>query len=95
MLALALAEDGDGLIDLLGALQPPFGPLHPAPETLSWENPALHLPLPAIREYMAGMRGRVIEIAYMTANDRPWIYHVVDTEFLRSWLDNPDFHMIK
>ena len=39
--------------------------------------------------------GKVYEINYQTANGKNLQYHVGDIEFLRNWIFDKDFHMIK
>ena len=40
------------------------------------------------------MPGQVFDMYYTVAGDR-WVSHMVDTTFLRAWLQHPNFHMIK
>ena len=63
-----------------------FGPALP---TLS--RPSLE----EISAYVQSMPGEVYEIYYETASNGQWIYHIVDTEFMRAWLNHPRFRMIK
>jgi hypothetical protein len=88
-LALALAERYDGWIDLDGAIRPPV-----RPGDLPRPYGDTEKELGAISAYVNAMPGRVVEISYMTSGDR-WVYHVVDTTFMREWLRHPHFHMIK
>ena len=85
-MALALADRYDGLIDMGGAITPP-GVYHDP-----YSDPAEALRI--ISAYMHAMPGRVIEITYLTSGDH-WVYHIVDTAFLRAWLRHSHFHMIK
>lgn len=82
---LGLAEATGGLIDLYGAIAPP--------------DPSAVLPpahdVEAVRAYIREMPGRIIEVPYELAAGGDWIFHIVDAEFLRMWLNHPDFHMIK
>lgn len=51
--------------------------------------------LEEVSAFVHSLPGKVYEFPYMTANDRPWVSHVVDTTFLCAWLEHPHFHMIK
>ena len=63
-----------------------FGPALPE----RWE-PSLE----EISVYVHGIPGTVYEIYYERANGKLWVYHIVDTTFMESWLHNPRFRMIK
>ena len=63
-----------------------FGPLLPErPET----------PLEEISAYVHSFPGRAYEIHYDTANHKRWVYHIVDAAFLRAWMHDPHFYMVK
>jgi hypothetical protein len=63
-----------------------FGSLLPPHSEPSFEE---------ISAFVQGMPGKVYEIYYETARETQWVYHIVDTTFLRAWLNHPHFHMIK
>ncbi len=91
-LTLLLAERYDGLIDMNGAITPP---LQPGRRYKLNEYP-WHA-IEEIHEFVQSQPGRVIEVLY-EVSPWPWdtwVYHIVDTAFLRAWLKHPYFHMIK
>ncbi|WP_371865594.1 DUF6368 family protein [Dictyobacter alpinus] len=47
------------------------------------------------RRCTGSLLGRIFHMYYKTARDIPWIYHLVDPDFLRAWLQHLHFHMIK
>ena len=47
----------------------------------------------AVRRYVDGRPGLIREVAYSLAVGGTWIYHLVDSRFLRAWLQDPDFHL--
>ena len=51
----------------------------------------------AVEQYVQelSLPGRVFHMYYITARNTIWIYHLVDPDFLRAWLQHPHFHMIK
>jgi hypothetical protein len=51
--------------------------------------------LEEISAFVRPMPGRVFEQYYTVPPDRRWVSHMVDTTFLRAWLQHPHFHMIK
>ena len=54
------------------------------------------LPLPDAAVWSScGLQGSAIEIAYSIDETRFGKVHVVDVDFLRSWILRPNFHMIK
>ena len=63
-----------------------FGPIWP-------EHPGT--PLEDISAYVHSFPGRVYEIYYDTANHKRWVYHLVDATFLRAWMNDPHFYMVK
>ena len=63
-----------------------FGPALPE----RWE-----LSLEEISAYVHSIPGSVYEIYYERASGKPWVYHIVDTTFMRAWLNHPRFRMIK
>lgn len=63
-----------------------FGPIWPErPET----------PLEGISAFVHSMPGNVYEIYYETANRKRWVHHIVDATFLRAWMNDPHFYMVK
>ena len=63
-----------------------FGPVWPK---------HVETPLEDISAYVHSMPGNVYEIYYETGRHTRWVFHIVDTTFLRAWMDHPRFHMIK
>jgi hypothetical protein len=54
------------------------------------------LPLPDSDKWVHfGLAGKVVETVYDLDADRTAPVHIVDAEFLRSWMLQPQFHMIK
>jgi hypothetical protein len=99
-LAALLAERYHGVIDLLGALMPPDMPwrawhLAGRPGTVSDPDQRTAASLEAISRYVTAMPGTVHEIYYDLSEHQIWVWHIVDVAFLRAWLHNPRFHMIK
>lgn len=89
-LTLTMAERFGGLINMRGAITPPI------PRERSMR--AKKYPwctLEEISAYVRQMPGRIWEIPYETGSGRNWVYHIVDSAFLRTWLRHPNFHMIK
>lgn len=76
--ALQLCERFGGLVNMLCSIQP-----HSREEVT----------LEQISEFVRAQPGRVIEVPYLTGLDKPWVYHIVDAEFLRHWLEHPYFRM--
>jgi Family of unknown function (DUF6368) len=89
-LALQLAERYDGIIDMNGAITPPVHPGGYYP----FGNYPWHT-LEEISAFVHAMPGRVLERYYTVSPDRRWVSHMVDTTFMRAWLEHPHFHMIK
>jgi hypothetical protein len=99
-LATQLAERYHGVIDLLGALMPPDMPWrswHLAGRQGTVSDPGQRTAdsLEAISSYVTAMPGTVHEIYYDLSEHQIWVWHIVDVAFLRAWLHNPHFHMIK
>jgi len=90
LLALAIAERFDGIIDFGGLL---FPPLTPNQKEFIWE-PRWEDAEPFSRKLIDSMPGVAIAVPYTTVS-RTWVYHVADTTFMRAWLAQPHFHMIK
>jgi hypothetical protein len=74
------------LIALEAEMHEKFGPILPARSEPSLED---------ISAYIHSMPGNVYEIYYETGRKTRWVYHIVDTTFLRAWLTHPRFQMIK
>ena len=86
-LILSLAERYEGIIDFHGQIAPPLSLddyLNPSPEVLQ-----------DISAYVQALPGKVYERYYTTGRMTPYVSHMVDTTFMRGWLQNPRFHMIK
>lgn len=90
LLALAIAERFDGIIDFGGVL---FPPLTDGPYDFIW-GPKWEDAEPFSRKLIDSMPGVAIAVPYTTVS-RTWVYHVADTTFMRAWLAQPHFHMIK
>jgi hypothetical protein len=77
----------DSPLDKISAdMEEKFGPvLPPCPEPSLGE----------ISAFVQGMPGKVYEIYYETARKTQWVYHIVDTTFMRAWLSHPHFYMVK
>jgi Family of unknown function (DUF6368) len=89
-LALRLAERYDGIIDMDGAITPPLRP----DGNYTLDNYPWHT-LEEISAFVHAMPGRAFESYYTVSPSRRWVSHLVDTIFLRAWLEHPYFHMIK
>ncbi len=74
------------LIALEAEMLEKFGPVWPE---------RVETPLEDISAYVHSMPGNVYEIYYETGRKTRWVYHIVDTTFLRAWMDHSRFHMIK
>jgi hypothetical protein len=54
------------------------------------------MPIPPEKMWLdCGLRGRAIPVVYAIDESRSAKVHVVDADFLRSWMSHPDFHMVK
>ena len=49
----------------------------------------------ATEAFLRAMPGRVLTVPYQTLDDRTWVEHICDAEFMQAWLKHPSFHMIK
>lgn len=47
----------------------------------------------AVRRYVRHRPGVLLETPYTVWDESIWIYHIVDSRFLGSWLDDPDFYL--
>ncbi len=45
--------------------------------------------------FLRAMPGRVLTVPYQTLNERTWVEHICDADFMQAWLKHPSFHMIK
>jgi hypothetical protein len=53
-------------------------------------------PIPPPDEWQAlGLSGRTVAAAYQIDEGRTGATHIVDVEFLRWWMRQPQFHMVK
>lgn len=92
LLALALAERFNGIIDFGGVL---FPPLTKSQDAIVWDaNAKWEDAEPFSRKLIDSMPGVAIAVPYTTVS-RTWVYHIADTTFMRAWLAQPHFHMIK
>ena len=95
-LALYLARVYGGVINFNGALIP--ASTHSEEEKASLTRPfdASWSQIAAPREqFFAKLPGRIVALPYRVTDDRMWVTHVADCEFMAAWLSHPDFHMIK
>jgi hypothetical protein len=80
-------SDPDSPFNKISAeMEEKFGPLLP---------PRVEPSMEEISAFVQGMPGKVYEIYYETARKTLWVYHIVDTTFLREWMNHPHFYMIK
>lgn len=100
--ALGMAEQCDGLVDLGGAIAPaprhwelPLGPNASPAEIGARFERVTFAPLEDVHAYVRQLPGRVYERYYTIDRDRRWVSHVMDLEAFRAWMRHPDFHMIK
>jgi hypothetical protein len=89
-IVLLLAERYDGIIDLNGAFYPPP---KPGQVDMSIEDKTVEDVEQYVKEL--SLPGRIFHMYYSTGSDTTWIYHLVNPDFLRAWLQHPHFHMIK
>ena len=87
-IALLLAERYDHIIDL-GALRPPLQPGR------RWDIESDTIE--DVEQYVRSLAfpGHIFHMYYTTARDTRWVHHLVDTQWFRSWLQHPNFHMVK
>ncbi|MGW1412705.1 DUF6368 family protein [Streptomyces sp. NPDC002403] len=83
-LALAFAQRLHALIDFDGVLG--YTPGDRAEEAAD---------LARARALVAALPGTVREVSYDTGSGDRWIRHVGDLQFLSSWLQHPDFRLVK
>lgn len=83
-LVVGVAEATESFIDLNGALWPP---------DVADTGVDLADEIAITRAYLAGRPGRVVEVPYASVSG-PSFSHVVDAEFLRGWLADPDFSLV-
>ncbi|MFE5587824.1 DUF6368 family protein [Kitasatospora sp. NPDC056531] len=85
-LALTLALRLDALVDFDGLLSslPAAG-----------DDTGNEAVLARGRALASALPGRLAEISYDTGGGGRWHRHVGDVEFLRAWLQHPDFHLVK
>lgn len=87
-MALIFSREFEGIIDMGGAILPPRRQ-NPSVKEYPWVT------LEEIRCFVDNIPGRVLEIQYLTANNKQWLYHIVDNFFLAEWIKHPCFSMIK
>ena len=87
-LVLQLATVLHGVIDFDGALVRAAS--HARIERATWPGVAR-----SVHEFLARIPGNVVEIEHQVNENRVWACHAGDCEFMRGWLQHPDFHMIK
>jgi Family of unknown function (DUF6368) len=86
-LALYLAGQYDGIIDMLGEISPPLLPDREYPmEEYPWHT------LEEVRAFVQDMPGTIWEV-FLDKEYKPVLNHMVDTVFLEAWLHHPHFHM--
>jgi hypothetical protein len=89
-LSLECCERFHGLIDLGGALFPPSSLDYEELHAMNWRDAERHS-----REYFDKLPGTLITVSYKVSEERDWFYYVADTTFMRAWLADPNFYMIK
>jgi Family of unknown function (DUF6368) len=52
-------------------------------------------PLDEVSTYVRALPGSVYEIEYTAAAGHRCVFHIVDGAFLQSWMEHPNFYMIK
>lgn len=95
-LGLSLAEKFGGVIDLMGAIFD-YSLL---PEWMKkgiwlWETANWEDIEPYFEQTVNDIPGKIYSLLYETGNQRIWCHHLCEAEFLRNWLQNPAFHLIK
>lgn len=90
LFTLECCERFHGLIDFDGALFPPITPDSPDIWDLDWRDAERYS-----REYFDKLPGTLITVSYEVSEERDWFYYVADAAFMRAWLADPNFHMIK
>lgn len=68
-----------------------FGPVIPPEFSREARNPSLK----EIHIYVNAMPGKMYAHKYTTAAGHRWVSHIVDTAFLRAWMEHPNFYMAK
>lgn len=68
-----------------------FGPVIPTELSREARSPSLE----DIHTYVNAMPGKVYTHEYTTAAGHRWVSHIVDTTFLRAWMEHPNFYMVK
>lgn len=76
---------------LLAEAEAKFGPVLPSELVKEEGNRSLE----EIHAYVAAMPGKVYTYEYTTAAGHRWVSHIVDTTFLRAWMEHPNFYMVK
>jgi hypothetical protein len=86
-LTLLLARRYKAMINLQGALYPP----------LKRGRDILDATVEEVEQYIRelSLPGEICHVYYTTGRYTPWLYHLVDADFLAAWLQHPHFHMIK
>ncbi|BDS10953.1 DUF6368 family protein [Aureispira anguillae] len=90
-LTLFIADKFDGIIDFGGALSP----YHLLPNHLSKEDVNWSEIKPYFETMAKDIKGKIYSINYKTSLDKDWVFHICDVDFMRSWLKNKHFYMIK
>lgn len=90
LLTLECCERFHGLIDFGGALYPPSQLGYDELHAMGWREAERHS-----REYFDRLPGKLLTITYEVSEERDWFYYVADTTFMRAWLADPNFYMIK
>lgn len=90
-LSLFLADQFDGFIDFCGFIVPEksrkFGKGN---FENSWEDVRSDA-----ERWASSVPGIVFAVPYVVSEERNWAYHISDIEFMKWWLQQPDFHMVK
>lgn len=95
-LSLFLSKSFNGFVDFHGAILPML-PAVPsrvrgaiASSSLNWSDVARYF-----EHEKNKYPGQLHAIEYQVTAQRSWAYQIGDPEFLQSWLNHPNFHMIK
>ncbi|MFN7921366.1 MAG: DUF6368 family protein [Bryobacteraceae bacterium] len=92
-LALYFARTHSGVIDLCGALMPPRwlnDPRRLRGCGVEWAEVRAEF-----ESWAPQFPGKIAGLPYETVNGKLWVSHVVDRTFLKAWLQDPGFYMIK
>lgn len=95
-LSLIWAEKFKGIIDFGGAIYP----YNSLPEEMKkgmwlWEKANWIDIKPYFDEMIQSINGKIFTIEYDIDNHRNWVFHLCDAKFMKNWLKNPNYRLIK